>query len=328
MKGAQSAEFSVKSAQPARVHVEILLATCNSAEFLPELLESLLSQTETDFHLMVSDDCSGDTTVNILESYADRFRHPVHIIRRDRPSGSAAANFASLLQASRGDFVFLCDADDVWHPNKLTLFLERAIALQMAGGDQEPLFLFSDADVIDATGVKTHESYWAFKNTAPERCLKLSRLLVCTPMIGCATLMNRALVELARNVPLDKVTGHDWWALLVAAGFGKVDYLPEKTISYRIHAQNSSKPLQVSLSQAGRMRRMTYEVRRRLAIRRKQAAPLLEQFGDRLPQETRRTIERFLALEHQSFISRRLTMFLHGYSYPDRLRNLALLLFS
>lgn len=328
MKGVHLAEFSMKNAQPARVHVEILLATHNNAEFLPELLESLLSQTEPDFHLVVSDDCSGDNTCDILDRYAERFRHPVQIIRRDEPSGSAAANFASLLQVSRGDYVFLCDADDVWHPDKLSLFLQRAAALQTQDGDQGPLFLFSDADVIDSAGARTHESYWAFKNTAPERCLSLSRLLVCTPMIGCATLMNRALVELARDVPLGRVTGHDWWALLVAAGFGKVDYLPEKTISYRIHEQNSSKPLQVNFAQAGKMRRMTYEVRRRLAIRRRQAAPLLEQFGDRLPQEKRLTIERFLALEHQSFLNRRLSMFFNGFSYPDRLRNLALLLFS
>jgi glycosyltransferase involved in cell wall biosynthesis len=219
--------------------VEILLATWNSARWLRPLLDSLLAQTVQDFRLIVSDDCSSDDTVAILETYLDRFRHPVTLIRRETASGTAAANFASLMRISTADHVFLCDADDIWHADKLEKFLDLARRREAEHGAEVPLFLFSDTQVIDGEGRVTHDSYWAFKNTDAFRCLSLERILFYGPMLGCACLMNRALVRLAADVPVGRVAGHDWWIALVAASLGVVDAIPDKTIAYRIHGGNN-----------------------------------------------------------------------------------------
>jgi glycosyltransferase involved in cell wall biosynthesis len=313
------------------LRIEVLLATYNNAPYLRLQLDSLLAQTWQDFHLVISDDCSTDDTVAILETYLDKFRNPVKLIRRDVQSGSAMANFASLMQASTGDWVFLCDADDIWHPEKLAKFLAFAREKHGSHPADVPLFLYSDARVIGSDGVLAHASYWAFKRTDPARCATLQRLLVCAPMLGCASMMNKALVRHAANVPVGQVTGHDWWALLVAASLGTVDFMPEPTIDYRVHPGNSSKPMQVSLRLIGRVGMKLslahHEVHRRMVIRQKQAEPLLAQFDAELPPERRAIIKRFLRMSGQSPIGRKLTMLWHGYTYPDYIRNSALVLF-
>lgn len=327
----EQATGPLSAEKPSVERVEILLATYNSANYLVPLLDSLLAQTEQDFHLVISDDCSGDATVGILQPYLTAFRHPVQLTVRDTPSGSAMANFAGLMQASTADFVFLCDADDVWDADKLEKFLDAARRKEATLGPEVPLFLFSDARIIDGDGNVSHNSYWSFKKIAPARCLTLQRLLVCPPMLGCASLMNKALVRLACHVPVGRVTGHDWWAILVAGCLGHIDFLNTPTISYRVHGRNSSQPKEVTVrglgKLAGKVSEMRYEVRRRVTIRQRQAEPLLEQFGQQLGLSNHKIIARFLSVPKRSFLGRRIVLFGSGYTYPDRLRNTALLLF-
>ena len=49
--------------------ISIAMATYNGEKYLREQLDSILSQTITDWELIVCDDCSKDTTVGILKSY-------------------------------------------------------------------------------------------------------------------------------------------------------------------------------------------------------------------------------------------------------------------
>lgn len=307
--------------------VEILLATYNSAQYLRPLMDSLLAQTMQDFHLVISDDCSRDATVELLQPYLTVFQHPVTLTVRETPSGSAAANFAGLMQSSDADFVFLCDADDVWHPEKLEKFLTVARLKEATFGKDMPLFLYSDTRVIDGAGAVTHQSYWKFKNTDATRCVTLERLLMYGPMLGCATLLNRSLVRLSSNVPLGRVAGHDWWIALVAASLGHVDILSNQTIDYRIHGQNNSHPKEVSFKALSKLSKPFYEVRRRLTARQQQAEPLLEQFGEQLTADSRKTIEGFISIRRAGFIGRRVKIFSQGYTYPDATRNMALFLF-
>ena len=62
--------------------VQIRLATCNGARYVPEQLASLQRQTYQDFTLLVSDDGSTDETPALLQEFAGRDGLP---LRRMRP---------------------------------------------------------------------------------------------------------------------------------------------------------------------------------------------------------------------------------------------------
>ena len=55
--------------------VSVIIPMFNAARFIPQTLESLLYQTMKDFEVVVVDDCSTDNSVEVVESFADKFAH-------------------------------------------------------------------------------------------------------------------------------------------------------------------------------------------------------------------------------------------------------------
>lgn len=308
-----------------RPSVELLLASYNNEAYVAELMQSLARQTYSDFTLIVSDDCSQDRTLSIIEEHASTLRNPVRVLRRTSPSGSAKANFASLMSVAQADYVLFVDADDVWKEDKVEKTISWLMEAEALLGANVPIYIFSDVHVADKEGKVVHESYTRFKKLKPRVVERLSQLLVCAPMLGCASGMNRALLDKSTPVPCDAVTGHDWWALLVAAVFGRVIYRPERTMFYRLHGENSSGPKQVSLTKYALSGGKREKVQRGMAMRRKQAQALLDVFGSALPEQARRSIESFVRTGSQGFIHRRISLLAGGYLYPDLPRNVALM---
>lgn len=306
--------------------VDILLATYNNDAYLEQLLNSLLTQTFSDFRLIVSDDCSVDRSVDILQAFESRFAGRMELHLRQTQSGSAKANFGALMELSTADYALFADADDVWDQDKVGRTVEALQRLEEARGHDVPVFVFSDVRLIDGEGRPRGDSYWRYKKIRPETSRSLNSLLVCPPMLGCASGVNAALMRKARPVPVAKVTGHDWWLILVARAFGEVGFLKEPTMSYRLHGSNSSDQKEVSLASYAKTSGKLERVRRGMELRRLQAEALLDQFASELPQSTRAGVEAFVGTERAGFLRRRTTLLRGRYVYADLPRNLAMLL--
>ena len=187
------------------------------------------------------------------------------------------------------------------------------------------MLVFTDAIPVDGDLNPLSDSYWKFKKINPATSQSLNQSLVCIPVLGCASGMNRALVKMLTPVP-EAVTGHDWWALLVAAALGKVAYISDRTMMYRLHGNNASVPQRVTIwDYFSRMHEIAH-VRHGMKRRRLQAQALLERFGDRLPPARRRVVEDFIATGSQNFVQRRFSLLKGQYTYPDLPRNIAMFL--
>jgi len=95
------------------------MATYNGAQYIQEQLQSLIDQWRQPDELVVCDDGSQDNTVSILESFAKSAPFPVRIYRNEKNLGYTA-NFFKAARLCGGDWVALCDQDDVWLCNKLS----------------------------------------------------------------------------------------------------------------------------------------------------------------------------------------------------------------
>ncbi|MEO0378623.1 MAG: glycosyltransferase family 2 protein [Pseudomonadota bacterium] len=307
--------------------IEVLLATYNSADYLQDMLDSLAAQSFDDFHLVVSDDCSSDATVQIVASMSDRFRNPVEIIERQTPSGSASANFAALLAQSRGDYVFLCDHDDLWRPGKIQAALDQIRGAEDHSGVDTPILYHSDLEVIDAQGNTIHPSYWAFKKISADAGRNLPQALVHATVTGCAAAMNRAMVAQLGGIPNDAIM-HDWWINLVAAATGQVICDPVAHIGYRIHGNNVSAPREISplaaLGQFDKLKRARMNFRRRYA----QGRALRDHLDGRLSPEKQGQLERFAHIPGVPFGVRQLALVRGGFLWPGVWRNIVQLPFA
>jgi glycosyltransferase involved in cell wall biosynthesis len=96
--------------------VSVIIPTYNYGRFLGEAIQSVLDQTFADFDLIVVDDGSTDKTREVVAGFKDdRIRY----IYQENRGVSAAQNVGIL--ASKGEYVALLGADDVWLPEKLEL---------------------------------------------------------------------------------------------------------------------------------------------------------------------------------------------------------------
>ncbi len=97
--------------------VSIIMPSYNSAEFIAGSIESILAQSYHNWELIVVDDCSTDTTCDIVEGYVSGDER-VKLIRLSENMGVAVARNRAMNHAT-GRYMAFCDSDDRWMPHKL-----------------------------------------------------------------------------------------------------------------------------------------------------------------------------------------------------------------
>lgn len=110
----------------ARPVVSVVIPCYNYAHFLPEAVDSVLSQPGVELEVIVVDDCSTDDSAAVAEALAAK--HPEVRLIRNPVNLRHIATYNVGLAATTGDFVVLLSADDLLAPGALA----RAVAVFVA----------------------------------------------------------------------------------------------------------------------------------------------------------------------------------------------------
>src|SRR5690242_18282961 len=223
---------------PSAMSVSVVLCTYNGERWLPELWRSLLAQTHVPDQIVARDDASSDGTFALLGRQAEEAQARgirVVLARNERNLGFVG-NFEAALADADGDIVFLCDQDDLWHPQK--------IALMLKSFEQRPnlLLLHSDARLVDEAGGDMQCGLFeALEVTRRERALihsgrAFEALLRRNLATGATLAFRRSLLNDVAPFPPEWV--HDEWLAIIAAALGEVDCLEQPLIDYRQHGGN------------------------------------------------------------------------------------------
>jgi teichuronic acid biosynthesis glycosyltransferase TuaG len=100
--------------------VSVIVPAYNAEARLGETLASLQAQTLRDVEILVVDDCSRDGTAGLVEACAAADPR-VRYLRMPHNSGGPAGPRNMGVAQARSEWVAFCDADDLWHPDKLRL---------------------------------------------------------------------------------------------------------------------------------------------------------------------------------------------------------------
>lgn len=123
--------------------VSIITPTYNSRKFISETIDSILSQSYTNWELLITDDCSTDDTVEIVKKYQKKDdRVKLYVLEKNGGAGVARNN--SIGKAT-GRFIAFCDSDDVWKKNKL----RKQVAFMLK---TQCNLSFSSYDIVDESG--------------------------------------------------------------------------------------------------------------------------------------------------------------------------------
>ena len=97
--------------------IDIIMGVYNCAETLRESIDSILNQTYTNWHFIICDDCSADSTYDILEEYKSAYPEKFTILKNEQNMG---LNFTlnKCLKEADGEFIARQDGDDISLPNR------------------------------------------------------------------------------------------------------------------------------------------------------------------------------------------------------------------
>jgi glycosyltransferase involved in cell wall biosynthesis len=216
--------------------ISVAMCTYNGTLYLREQLDSIAAQTRLPDELVICDDQSTDTTLEVISNFAASAPFPVQLHVNAQNLGSTK-NFERAIGLSAGDVIALADQDDVWLPEKLSR-LEDCFVSDAGVG-----LVFTDAEVVDERlqplGYRLWESVGF--DQAQRRLAKSGRVLdVLLPgwSVTGATMAFRArFKDLVIEIPTDLALIHDGWIALMIASVAEVAFLEEPLIKYRQHAR-------------------------------------------------------------------------------------------
>ena len=272
--------------------VSVALATYNGAFFLTEQLQSLVDQTHLPTQVILCDDGSTDDTLQIATRFSTEL--PLRIIRNGKSLG-VVENFKKAVSLCTGEYIALCDQDDVWYPDKL----EQSVAMLASIDGDVPALIYSDLEVVDKELNTVASSFWQLTARKPSD-IDFVKLLLGNVVTGCTVMMNQTMAIEMQRMP-EGVEMHDFWLALIAYGIGHCAYIDKPTIKYRQHGSNVTSTeqinIQTKLSQTGRFLldsayASTYKLD---AIR--QGERFFDLYGDRLSIYNRKALENIIALK-------------------------------
>ncbi len=97
--------------------VSVIIPSYNYGHYLVRALDSVLAQSYQDFEIIVADDCSIDSTANIMEYYTKNYRRVRYV--RQKTNVGHAKNRNTAIDIAQGEFIAMLDADDWLHPEYL-----------------------------------------------------------------------------------------------------------------------------------------------------------------------------------------------------------------
>ena len=177
--------------------ISVIIPAYNAAKSIARTLDSVLSQTLTDFEIIVVNDGSPDT--DALEAALSNYRERVTYIKQENRGAAAARNTA--IKAARGQFIAFLDADDFWLPN----YLESQIGvLRKTGAD----VVYCDALLVGSSRLKGR----TFIELAPSKCevTPESLLTVDVGLLTTALIATKKAVWEAGLFDETILRGHDF----------------------------------------------------------------------------------------------------------------------
>ena len=129
----------------SRALVTVYIPSHNYGHYLEEAVESVLSQSISDWELILIDDGSGDDTLKICESYRRQHPEKIRVLHHDPPRG-LQYNANQVLDLARGKYIMRLDADDWLDESALLVMTQRL------EGRPEVAMVFPNYFYVDVQG--------------------------------------------------------------------------------------------------------------------------------------------------------------------------------
>ena len=205
--------------------VSVIMPAYNSAAFISESIQSVISQTYKDWELLIIDDVSTDNTGQIIQQFAKKDNR-IQYFENEKNLGTQHTRNKGI-KAAQGDFIAFLDADDQWKPEKLKMQLNL---LQ----EQKINACFSSYDLIAENGDHLQKMIQALPDLNYEKLLKANYVGNLTGIYNAKALGKIYCPNIAKR--------QDWalWLKVIEKG-GPMTGIQESLAIYRIRKNSISR---------------------------------------------------------------------------------------
>jgi glycosyltransferase involved in cell wall biosynthesis len=225
--------------------LSVMMITYNHERFIAQAIRSVLAQrVNFDYEIVVGEDCSTDTTRDILMDFHRQYPDRIVPLLRNHNMG-AMQNLDGTLAACRGQYLALIEGDDYWTCEDK---LQRQVDFLDAHHDHA--ICCHRAQVLDETGKSCIEIQP--RNSAGSYTIE--DLLESNWIMTCSVVYRWGSIAALPSWFVDMKLG-DWPLHVLVARVGKINLLDDVMAVYRVHPGSmwSSQPLITQLREITRM---------------------------------------------------------------------------
>ncbi len=212
------------------MRVSVVIPAYNCAEYLPETLECVFSQTFQDFEVVLIDDGSTDNTAEICAGFAQKYPQKFRYIRQERRGVSAARNHG--IHEAYAEYIAFLDADDTWVSDKLAKQFALIDSLQ-----DKDVVIYGGSSIFDESGLVVR---CMFDQRKPHDGYVFEKLLYENFLSTHTVVLRRSLFEKAGYFKEDSSHCEDYDLWLRLARHFKFYYVTDVIAGYRVHSRQGS----------------------------------------------------------------------------------------
>lgn len=217
--------------------ISVVMTTYNGGEFLLPQLQSLCNQKRRPDEVVICDDCSEDQTRTCIEEFIALNKLKNWTLYKNEERLGYISNYRKALALAKGDIVFLCDQDDVWHEDKIA---------EMAGimeKDFRIKALVCGYCVIDSQGnplAKQPPKFYTTRFLQPYLTrVHGTQVLYKNIAQGCAGAYRRPIISQYTVSKEGLLIAHDWSLNMLAHEQNGLYFLNRELLQYRLHGNNA-----------------------------------------------------------------------------------------
>jgi glycosyltransferase involved in cell wall biosynthesis len=219
----------------SEVMVSVALCTYNGQRYISQQLDSILTQSCPPDEVVISDDDSSDSTLDILRKYKQRYPEIIKLNSNSNNMG-ITKNFEKCIKLCNGELIALSDQDDIWKEKKLEKQVKSI-------KKHDATLVFHDSEISDENlnpiGSRWDSiSYNSGTARKPESAIR--KLCKINYVTGGTIMFDSSLREYITPIPESWM--HDYYIAINAALFGRLYDIDEKLHFWRQH-QNQHTPI-------------------------------------------------------------------------------------
>ncbi|SDT42880.1 Glycosyl transferase family 2 [Pseudarthrobacter equi] len=209
------------------VRVSVCMATYNGQEYVAEQIQSILSQLSPEDELIVVDDASKDSTLDVVR----RIEDPRIVLLPSAENKGYVASFEKAVSASRGEYIMLSDQDDIWLPGRVEKLVD---ALQTKD------FAASNFTVFGGPANRYHKVQLKESDSGRWVANLVTTWIGIRPYYGCTMAFRAAAKKQILPFPEFLTETHDQWIAIVANLNRSMVHVAAPTVARRLHDENTT----------------------------------------------------------------------------------------